>query len=346
MRHLALTLTLLALSFGTLAQGGGLNDNDAKSAIDKVRKREKAEQKDTTYWDRGGVITLDFSNVFLSNWAGGGLNSVSGKGLISLYAKLVKKNSTWDNTLDLGYGLVNQFDTDPLDNVDDGLFYKSDDRIDFASKYGRHAFQDWYYSGLLNFRSQFAPGFANPADSKDINKKISDFAAPAYVIAAVGLDYKPNKHFTLFLSPLTSKTTIVADDTLSSRGAFGVDKGEMIRFEVGGYVKAAYNKKLFENKNDKGAVTESMTFSTKIDLFSNYIENPQNIDVSWETLISMQFLKYFSFTTGTHLIYDDDIDSKLIVTERDPSTGAIVTSRLAPGVQFKWVTGIGFVYKF
>lgn len=307
--------------------------------------------KDTTYWTKGGVFALDFSNVMLKNWAGGGVNAFSGKGLLNVFANWKKDNQTWDNTLELGYGMVNQFDTDPDDQIDDNIFFKSDDKIDFSSKYGRKASEKWYYSGLLNFKSQFAPGFARPVDFGIDSMKISDFLSPAYILTAIGMDYKHNNKeinstFSMFISPITSKVTIVGDERLSNAGAFGVEKGEMVRSEIGGYIKFAYNRKFFEHKDEKGAIREALSFDTKLDIFANYIDKPGNLDINWTTLLSMKFMKYFTFSSGTHLIYDDDIKSQEIVTQRDPVSGSIIESRMAPGVQFKWVTGLGFTYQF
>ncbi|MBK8927730.1 MAG: hypothetical protein IPM74_17965 [Crocinitomicaceae bacterium] len=79
---------------------------------------------------------------------------------------------------------------------------------------------------------------------------------------------------------------------------------------------------------------ENITITSKLSLFSNYANNPQNIDVNWENLIEFKVNKYISATLATHLIYDDDID----ITDADGNTG--------PRTQFKEVIGIGFSYKF
>ncbi|MDA3820602.1 MAG: DUF3078 domain-containing protein [Candidatus Delongbacteria bacterium] len=85
-------------------------------------------------WKTGGTLSLNASQVSLTNWAAGGENSISGLGIINLFANYKKNKFTWDNTLDLAYGLIRQGD-DPV--------IKSDDKIDFASKAGQHAFNDW-----------------------------------------------------------------------------------------------------------------------------------------------------------------------------------------------------------
>lgn len=276
-------------------------------------------------WKTGGTISLAFSQTSLSNWASGGQNSMAMNGIFSGFANYKKGKSVWDNSLDLGYGLLKQGDED---------FKKTDDKIDFLSKYGKEAFKNFYYAALLNFKTQFSPGYNYP----DVSKKISDFLSPAYLTLALGLDYKPNAYFSAFVAPLTGKFTFVTDKALSDFGAFGVDPGETVKSELGGYIRTIYSKNDF-----KSEFMKNLSFTTKVDLFSNYLKNPQNIDVSWEILLSMKVNKYINVNFNTHLIYDDDI---LILNDRnengiqEPGEGSM--SR----VQFKEILGVGFSLKF
>ena len=174
----------------------------------------------------------------------------------------------------------------------------------------------------------------------DLTNKISDLFAPAYLLAALGMDYKPNANFTAFVAPLTGKFTFVTDDALSAAGAFGVVPGEKSKSEMGGYIRASYTKNDFSQE-----FLKNVAFSTKIDLFSNYAHNPQNIDVSWETLIAMKINKYISVSLNTHLLYDDDV--KIAVDRNNDEM--IDASELAnPGsrTQFKEIFGVGFSYNF
>lgn len=285
----------------------------------------------TKFWKKGGVGNLNFNQVSLTNWASGGQSSISGGAFLSLFANYAKDKTTWDNTLDMAFGLVKQGSRPVV---------KSDDKIEFTSKYGRKATEKWFYSGLLSFKSQFAPGFEDPTAATLV--RISDIFSPAYVMASIGFDYKPNENFTALLSPITNKTTIVLDQTLANAGAFGVQgaefddlgqlltEGENVRFEAGAYIKAAFNKDVFENVN----------FQTKIDLFSNYLNNPGNIDINWETLIAMKVNKFLTTSLGTHLIYDDDI--KVGVDLDDD--GVVDAQRVR--TQFKQVLAVGLSYKF
>lgn len=266
------------------------------------------EEKDTTYWDLGGMSSITFSQVSLTNWAAGGENSLSGNLFVNLFAKYNKEKSSWENNLDIGYGLVKQGDEDTR---------KSDDRIDFSSKYGRKATKTLYYSALFNFKSQMTKGYLYPQDSV-----ISNFMAPGYFLISLGMDYKPGDHFSLYVSPLTDKMTVVNDKILAE--SYGLEEGKTVRSEIGGYLKMMFQKDVIENVN----------FLTKLDLFSNYADNPQNIDVSWEVVIAMKINKFLTANFSTHLIYDDDI---MI----DDGKGD-----LSPRVQFKEVFGVGLSFKF
>lgn len=223
-------------------------------------------------WRTGGVISASISQTALINWSAGGEGSYAANGLVSIFANYKSEKSAWDNSLDIGYGILEQANSG---------YKKTDDKIDFLSKYGQKAFADFYYTALVNFKTQFTPGY------NASNDKISNLLAPAYLLGAVGLNYQPNKYFNAFLAPLTGKMTIVNDATLSASGAFGVTPGEWSRQEFGGYARVIYSRNDFEAE-----FLKNLSFTTKLDLFSNFLDRPQNIDVSWETLISMKVNKY------------------------------------------------------
>ncbi len=278
-----------------------------------------AQKADTTYWRIGGVSSLSFSQVSLTNWAAGGNNSVAFNSYFSIFANYKKDRSIWENSLELGYGLIKQ---------GDASFEKSDDKINLTTKYGRSlspSSKKWYWSMNFNLRTQFAEGFAE----SDPNTPISRFMAPGYIVIAMGLDYKPSEYFSLSYAPLTGKMTVVNDDALSAAGAFGVKPGEKSRGEFGSYLTAQFKKDIMENVN----------FESKIQLFSNYTQNPEYIDVNWENALLMKINKYLSASLINQLIYDEDIDIPTF-DEDGNQIGA------GPKVQFKNIFGVGFTYKF
>ncbi len=272
-----------------------------------------------TLWKFSGTTSLNLSQLSLTNWAAGGDNSLSGNALINLSANYATDNTSWENKIILGFGLIKQGD-DPS--------RKSDDQIDLASKLGLKASEKWFYTALLGFNTQFAQGYDNPGE--DDRLKISNFMAPGYLSFSLGMDYKPSEAFSLFLSPASSKFTFVLDDDLSAAGSFGLDPDQKTRAEIGAYIKMTFKKEILKN----------VTLDTKIDLFSNYFDNPQYIDVTWDLLLGFKINEYLSASLLTQLIYDYDIKFG------EDTTGDGEYDTFSEEVQFKELFGLGLTYTF
>ncbi|MBO4875193.1 MAG: DUF3078 domain-containing protein [Bacteroidales bacterium] len=288
---------------------------------------EAPAKKKNENWKFGGAASLNFSQVSFRNWAGGGEPSISGNMFFNAFANYAKDKTTWDNTLDLGYGMMRQGT-----KKTQILFYKTDDKIDFASKYGRYAFKYWYYSALVGFKTQFADGYKSITDST----RVSSWMAPGYLNIALGMDFKPtfenhpNMTFSLLIAPLSGRMTFVLDSALSAEGAYGVDPGKKFRPEFGGYVKAEF----------KIDFLKVFTYTTKLDLFSNYIVKPQNVDMNWDNLLTIKLSKWFSANLNITLAYDDDVDVPV------DTNGDGTLDGMGKRLQFKELLGVGFTYKF
>lgn len=262
-------------------------------------------------WKKGGVFSANFSQVSLTNWAAGGKSSASGVFIVNTFAHYKKDSLSWDNSLDLNYGFLKE---------NGSQLVKSSDKIDFNSKLGYSTAKNWNYALLLNFKSQFAPGYNYP----NTDVAISKFLAPAYINLALGMDYQTNS-LSVFMSPVTGKFTIVNDNVLADAGSFGVEPGKKFRSELGAMIKIDAKKEVLKN----------VLAQTKLTLFSDYFHNPQNIDVDWSILVNMKVNDYLSANLITQLIYDDDIK----IT--DPKTG-----KSAPRVQFMEMFGAGLSLTF
>jgi hypothetical protein len=299
----------------------------ASGQVTEGEKNLRSLPADTTQgWKKGGIIAVNLAQTSLTNWAAGGQNSVASNGIFSVFANYKRYKTVWDNSLDLGYGLLKQGKNE--------AFRKTDDKVDLLSKYGHLAFKNFYYAALFNFKTQMAPGYNYP----DVTNKISDLFAPAYLTLALGLDYKPNAYFSAFIAPVTAKFTFVNDKNLSDSGAFGVKPGNKSLSEFGGYLRVIFTKNDFKNE-----FLKNVSFTSKIDLFSNYIKKPQNIVVNWETLIALKVNKFISANLSTQLIYDDKIKVPF-----DKNGDGIIQPGESVGskVQFKEILGVGISYKF
>lgn len=298
-------------------------ENNRTEAFRLFQDNDEA-QRDTT-WKFGGLVGLNFNQAAFINWAAGGENSISYSALGNVFARYAKGKTHWITTLDLAYGQT---------RLGDGPLRKTDDRIELNSKYGHKINEEVFWSALLNFRTQFDEGFNFPNDSVSI----SEFMSPGYLTFALGLDYIPNESFSLMVSPLTSKMTFVMNQRFADAGQFGVTPaefdefgnrvtpGENFRYEFGASLTAMYKTRFAQDK---------IGFSTRLQLFTNYLDEPDHIDVNWEGLLSFKINDYLNASISTLLIYDHDIT---ITEEVDGEIQA------GPRTQFKEVLSIGFAY--
>lgn len=292
----------------------GAQDETVKKLKGEADKSIKKDPADTTQktWKKGGMVGINLSQASLNNWAAGGDNfALAVTSIANLYAFYKKDKISWDNTLDFNFGYIK---TTSIGGR------KNDDRLDILSKYGYAIAPKWNVSGLFNFRSQLFKGYTYPDNIKTFS---SAFLSPAYILLSVGFDYKPNAAFSVFMSPLTARWVIVKDDTLSAQGQYGVEPGEHSAFEFGAFISAGYIKELNKIVSYKG----------RLDLFSNYRNNPQNIDIFMSNVFAAKLSKWLSASWNLDLIYDDDV--RLF--------GANGTS---PALQVKSLIGVGVLMKF
>lgn len=278
-------------------------------------------------WKLKAIYGINGSQTSFVNWNAGGRNNVAVLGFLDATANYKKGTLKWDNDAHVALGAVNYLGSNVPANE---RFQKTDDRVELNTNWGYRLKEHYYLSLLGNFRTQMLDGFAYPNDSIPASR----FMAPGYATLALGIDYTPNDNFTLFVSPLAAKMTFVKSDRLANLGSFGVDPavyddlgnlvtaGKQFRGEFGAYLQMKYNRKLAEN----------IDFKMGLQMFSNYANNPQNIDVNAETLFSFKINSWLSSSLQWNLIYDDDIN----ITDRDGNVG--------PRTQFKSVFGLGISF--
>ncbi len=305
-------LFLLFLScFNSYAQ-----DPNVKNLKSLATKTVKNDLGDTLQkrWRRGGVFSTTINQGSLSNWSAGGERfSFSLNSALGLYAYFKEGKQSWDNSLDMAYGIVN---TTSLGHR------KSSDRIDLSSKYGHQLNPKLALAGLVNFRSQFAAGFAY---NKDVNGKdsatlTSKALQPAYILVSPGLDYKPTKDLSIFVSPVTARWIVVTDNFL--KPIYNVPLNKKAKQELGAFASINYQK----------TIQKTLSFKSKLELFSNYKHDPQNVDIYFTNTISAKILKYISFFLNVDIIYDNDVQN--------------TTLSKGPAPQILQLMGIGFSYSF
>lgn len=269
-----------------------------------------------TIWRVNGEFGFKFNQVALSNWAAGGQNSLAWSSTFALDANYLKDRWKLDNILRMGYGLSKQGE-DPLN--------KTDDQILINTNLGYELKGPWYLTFNANFRTQFTKGYNLPNDSV----RISSFMAPGYLVAGLGIEYKPNDNFAVILTPASNKTVFVLDDLLAEQGAFGVDSSATSKREFGAFISLAYKKEILKN----------VTLGTLYTMYGNY-KNLASWDINWDVVIDFKINSFLAANITTNLIYDEDI--KIPVD----NTGDGVKESFGPRVQFRQALGIGIAAKF
>jgi hypothetical protein len=267
------------------------------------------------YWKYRSEASFVLSQATLSNWVKGGENSISTAMDITGYAdynnKILKLSS--NNFIRLKLGFLKSGNNDIRKNLD---------LLETNSKLNHRAFGKFDFSAIMLFKTQIAPG---KNYSKDPPALVSKFMNPAILTIGLGLDYKPNKVTSINFSPLSYKGTFVPDTAKIDQTIYGISKDRRSLNEPG---------VSFMITNDYKPV-KNITITNRLQLFTNYIHNPLNIDVDWE-MIAVANLNWFTdVRLNTHLIFDDD--AKTI--ERG-------TQNKTARIQFKEMIGFSFVFRF
>lgn len=272
-------------------------------------------KKDTTYWKGKYETLLSFSQTTFTNWASGGENNVAGNAYLNIFENYAKNNISWNNYLGLAYG------TSKLQNFE--KLRKTDDKINLTSKFGYKMAKSWEYAALFDFKSQFTKGYKYPNDSV----YISNFFAPANFQFSLGANYKPSENFSVFMSPIGARLTVVNDSVLRNRagGAFGVTGDSPLLWQLGGSVNVMLKKD----------ITKNINWMSKMDIFSDYLKDPLSPVFSWENNFVLKVTKFISFNVMTLMISDPNVP---YINEHGKPEG----SRL----QFRETFGVGISYTF
>lgn len=246
-------------------------------------------------WKKKGNFSFLFNQSNFNNWIAGGENNISGNLGVNYDFNYKHDGLTWDNKVIASYGLLQTKTAD--------FEKKTDDRFEFNSILGKKAFGHWYYSFFLNFRTQFTKGYIYDKDSNGAEIRIpkTDFLSPGYLTFGPGLFWKKNDNFKFNFAPLTSKFTFVDQHNTSGLGYvdgsyFGVDARKSLRYELGFYASAYYKFNLMTN----------VSLENTLNLYSNYLENPKNVDMDYSLAVVMRINRYLSTNLAFQTIYDDN----------------------------------------
>lgn len=290
--------------------------------LSEVRNRQLVrvalqQPEDPKYWRLGGKIAIDATQMALHNWIKGGENTITLLSTVELYANYKRGPHLWENKGVFKYGAIRQGKKSIRTN---------EDKINITSNYGYRAFKKFYYSAQLEFKSQFGPIYEYNGNVK--TRLASRFMAPATLTVGAGLEYKPNEHNSITVSPLTSKNTFVVSDSVS-HSRYNVDDDRYVRSETGLYLKWVYTNKFWKN----------IEVNSVAEFFSNYFHKPQNVDVDWNLELVFPINYNVRATITTEMIYDDDQE----IPVKDDEGKQIGTTK---GLQFKELLKLGIIFRF
>ena len=319
---------------------------------------QEAETKPSP-WSCTGVVGLNASATGLVNWAAGGNNNVNGVAFGKVRLVYNENNLSWETNLNLEYGLSY------VDQKYDA-FQKSSDVIDFNTKFGWQFHKAWYLTASAGFKSQFDFGRAYDG-TEAADPIISKFLSPSYTDISVGIDWKPNSIFSLYLSPVAGKITTAYVGSAVEDANPGLRQQMQEKYATwtystvenadGTYDKIYKNAKAELGLSFKGSINytyKDLKIITTLGLFTPYAwdktemkdangdfigyrDNNRrfgNFDVDWDAAISYQFLKCLNVTLSTSLKYYNGVK----IADKD--------GVLAERVQFKGILGLGVGYSF
>lgn len=299
-------------------------------AVDSVLT--EAQEEVIILWTEKNAVGVNFNEVAFVNWNAGGNNSISANFYGNFERNYKKELLSWKTNASIRYGL-NAQEGRELRKTDDQLLFNS------TAGYRRDSTSNFRYSAKFNFNTQFASGYRYP----NTDNPISKFMAPGYVFLGIGTEYTdPKEDLTVYLSPVTQKSTFVLDQGFANDGKFGVtpavkdeegniiEKGEMIRTEFGMLLTSGFSKEIFSN----------VKLDNQLSLYSDYLNNFGNIDVDWELNVNLTVNDFVKASIGSHLKYDDDV--KVQADTNDDGE----LENLGPKIQFKQMLGVGVVYEF
>ncbi len=291
MKNLAQLLFILLASF-PLVQA----QNTEKELVKNTEKAVKFIT-DTTGngWKSSGNISFLFNQSNFNNWIAGGENNISGNLGLNYNINYKKDNISWDNKILASYGILQTENSD--------FEKKTDDRLEINSIYGKRAFGNWYYSFFVNFRTQFTKGYVygQDANGAEIRTENTNFMSPGYLTFGPGIFWKKSDNLKLNFAPVTSKMTFVdklytSDIGYVDESYFGVKANKTMRYELGFYASAYYKLDIMTNVSAENI----------LNLYSNYLEDPQNVDIDYSLNIVMKINKFLSTNLSFQAIYDDN----------------------------------------
>jgi hypothetical protein len=283
------------------------------------------------YWKYRNESSFVLNQASLSNWVKGGESSISTALDMTEYAdfnnKKLKISSNNFARLTFGYIATGK----------DGI-RKNLDLLETNSKFNHKAFGKFDFSAILLFKTQIARGknYFKTVAGNDTSNLVSKFMNPATLTIGFGLDFKPNKTTSINFSPLSYKGTFVTDTVHIDQTQYGIAKNRKSLNEPG---------VSFMITNEFKPI-KTVAIINRLQLFTNYIHKPQNVDVDWEMITTAKINWFTDVRFNIHLIFDDDTRTDEHNENGQPVLNIDGTPKKTARIQFKEMMGFALSFRF
>jgi hypothetical protein len=307
-----------------------LSNVDAKVNVESIDKSNLLELQKIMvkprYWKYRSEASFMLNQAALYNWVKGGEKSISVLTDIIGFASYNNPDLkiTSDNYARIKLGFLKSGDNPVRKNVD---------LIETNFKVNHKAFGKFDFSAILLFKTQLAPGYSY---LKDTTILVSKFFNPSILTIGLGLDYKPSKVTSINFSPFSFKSTLVTDTAHIDQTKYGIPENRRSRNEPGASLVVSNQYKPFKN----------LSLTNRLQLFTNYINNPLNIDVDWEMIAVFNLNWFTDIRLNTHLIYDDDTKTVVLDDDNNPVMGPDGAPKKTARAQFKEMLGLSMIFRF
>jgi hypothetical protein len=291
---------------------------DSKLVVDSLSKVVQLKV-DSIPWKWKMDWGAGFSTVQLNNWSGGGQDAISVRLLHIGSLDYAHERFSWDNDLELGYG---------LSKLGSESFRKTDDRIIFATRGAYRLGDGLRATGFVDFRTQFAPGFNyDVRDTAGNFLKISNLMSPGYLTGALGVEWVPAEQVKVLAAPLSSRSTFVTDDDLiaqgieSGLGVYGLAPGQKAHTSLGAVV----------NLSVDWDVVTNVRWRVRGNGFMPY-ETPEQWVLTLENAFLMTVNEWLTVSWLTDIFYDQ----KVPITRDDGTVGPATQFRNQLNINIGW----------
>jgi hypothetical protein len=300
----------------------------SQAEFDYVRKRaqtikfteaDTAAQKKPSYHSFHGKNLLTVSQISYSDsWESGGVPSITLRGASNLVYTYNKNLIYFQSVFDGAYAMAWEEENSAV---------KKEDRFSFTNTFGLRTSKksSLYYITMIDLKSQFAPGYQSATDKTIISRLFS----PAYLTTSLGVSYKYKDELSITMAPISGRFVLVLDTAIANRGLYEVERGKTVKTDMGCYASVIYTKSFLK----------ILSFHTKLEMFSNYKEEPMNIDIDWEHKLGFKITSYLSAEFYVRMVYKDKSRFPEVLAD-----GSTVLR--GPRLQLNETFNIGLTYAF